>query len=313
VLRQIADGVFVHQSDWLQSNSVGVRGRDGVLLVDAGIHGGEMQAVARELAESDLAIAAGFSTHPHWDHLLWHSELGDVPRYATAVCAAIADARLAGGLDARRTQLGIPDDTPLDLVGQVTGLPAGASQLPWDGPGIRILEHNAHAPGHAALLIEEHGVLVAGDMLSDVLIPMLDLNGPEDPLGDYLAALELLESGTDDVDIVIPGHGSIGDGVEFRERIDRDRAYVLGLGDGREVDDARVGPAAKQGWEWVSGLHERQAAALADWRPRSPTGANTESTLDAALVFCKCLITRLGLTKGDHDAHDVRQPARDRS
>jgi hypothetical protein len=28
-------------------------------------------------------VVAGFSTHPHWDHLLWHPRLGDVPRYAT--------------------------------------------------------------------------------------------------------------------------------------------------------------------------------------------------------------------------------------
>ena len=30
-------------------------------------------------------------------------------------------------------------------------------------------------------------------MLSDVLIPMLDLNETADPIGDYLAALRLLE------------------------------------------------------------------------------------------------------------------------
>ena len=47
--------------------------------------------------------------------------------------------------------------------------------------------------GHAALLIEERGVLVAGDMLSDVLIPLLDLNDTADPIEDYLAALRLLE------------------------------------------------------------------------------------------------------------------------
>jgi hypothetical protein len=34
-------------------------------------------------------------------------------------------------------------------------------------------------------LIEERGVLVAGDMLSDVLIPMLDLNDTADPIEDY--------------------------------------------------------------------------------------------------------------------------------
>jgi hypothetical protein len=42
-------------------------------------------------------------------------------------------------------------------------------------------------------LIEERGVLVADDMLSDVLIPLLDLNDTADPIEDYLAALRLLE------------------------------------------------------------------------------------------------------------------------
>jgi len=38
------------------------------------------------------------------------------------------------------------------------------------------------APGRAALVIEERGVLVAGDMLSDVLIPMPDLNDTANPI-----------------------------------------------------------------------------------------------------------------------------------
>ena len=274
MLREIADGVFVQESDWVQSNSVVVRGRDGVLLIDAGIHGGEMAAVANDLSVLGLSVVAGFSTHPHWDHLLWHPALGDVPRYATAQCATTATARLAGGLDSRRALFGIPDDTPLDLVGHVIPLPAGARQLPWDGPVARILEHSAHAPGHAALLVEARGVLIAGDMLSDVLIPMLDLNGPEDPVGDYLAALDLLEAFTDDVDFVVPGHGSIADGVELQARIDRDRVYVLALrdGDGGASDDPRVGAATQPGWEWVVGVHERQVAALAERRTGDRNG-----------------------------------------
>jgi hypothetical protein len=43
-------------------------------------------------------------------------------------------------------------------------------------------------------LIEERGVLVAGDMLSDVLIPMLDFNDTADPIEDYLAALRMARS-----------------------------------------------------------------------------------------------------------------------
>jgi glyoxylase-like metal-dependent hydrolase (beta-lactamase superfamily II) len=46
-----------------------------------------------------------------------------------------------------------------------------------------LIEHQAHAASHAALVIEERGVLIAGDLLSDVLIPLLDLNGA-DPIED---------------------------------------------------------------------------------------------------------------------------------
>ena len=101
------------------------------------------------------------------------------------------------------------EDIPMDLLGLITGLPAEAPQIPWDGPTVRIIEHQAHAPGHAALLIEECGVLVAGDMLSDILMPFLDLQAAN-PIEDYLAALRLFESVADDVVAVVPGHGSVG-------------------------------------------------------------------------------------------------------
>ena len=106
------------------------------------------------------------------------------------------------------------------VFGLITGLPAGTARIPWDGPQVRSIEHQAHAPGHAALLIEERGVLVAGDMLSDALIPMLDLNDTADPIEDYLAALRLLEGAAGDVDVLVPGHGSVGGADQVHARID---------------------------------------------------------------------------------------------
>lgn len=44
----------------------------------------------------------------------------------------------------------------------------------WDGPAVPVVEHPAHSPDHAAHVVEESRVLVAGDMLSDVFVPMLD-------------------------------------------------------------------------------------------------------------------------------------------
>jgi glyoxylase-like metal-dependent hydrolase (beta-lactamase superfamily II) len=268
VLRQVAEGVLVHQSVFCQSNAVVVHGRAGVLLIDAGVLGDELAALADDLRESGLPVVAGFSTHPHWDHLLWHPGLGAAPRYGTARCAAAARDFLSDpGWKSRLAGLippDIADRVPLDLLGRITGLPPGTAQVPWDGPHVRIIEHRAHAPGHAALLIEDRGVLLAGDMLSDVLIPMLDVNGAADPIADYLAALQLLESVAGGVDVVVPGHGSVGGADQVRARIGLDRAYVHALRDPGVPGDPRVGPAATYGQDWLPAVHARQLQRLAE-------------------------------------------------
>jgi len=261
VLKQVAEGVLIHESEFCQSNAVVVQGRAGVLLIDPGVLGDEMDCLANDLSESGQTVVAGFSTHPHWDHLLWHARLGAPSRFGTARCAATARDRLSDGIDARR--LGIPEQVPLDLLGLIAGLPAESARIPWEGPHVRIIEHQAHAPGHAALWIEECGVLVAGDMLSDVLIPMLDVNGTADPIEDYLAALRLLEGVAGDVDVLVPGHGSVGGTDQVQVRIDQDRAYVHAARDGHVVSDPRVGASAKPGWEWVSDVHAGQLQRLA--------------------------------------------------
>jgi glyoxylase-like metal-dependent hydrolase (beta-lactamase superfamily II) len=154
------------------------------------------------------------------------------------------------------------EHVPLDLLGLITGLPTDAARIPWDGPEVRIIEHQAHAPGHAALLIEERRVLVAADMLSDVLMPFLDLNATTDPVEDHLAALRLLERVEGDVDVVIPGHGSVGGADQLRARVDQDRAYLQAVRDGDVVSDPRLGPSATYG-DWLPGVHERQLEQLA--------------------------------------------------
>jgi glyoxylase-like metal-dependent hydrolase (beta-lactamase superfamily II) len=273
LLRRVAEGVLVHESEFCQSNAVVVHGRAGVLLIDPGVLGYELAALANDLGELGQPVMAGFSTHPHWDHLLWHAGLGAAPRYGTARCAATVRDQLSdAGWKARITAWIPPDivgQVPLDLLGLITGLPAEMAQIPWDGPQVRIIEHQAHAPGHAALLIEERGVLVAGDMLSDVLIPMLDLNGTADPIEDYLAALRLLEGAAGDVDVVVPGHGSVGGADQVRVRIDQDRAYVHALRDAHVLSDPRVGPSAT--YDWVPGVHERQLQGLARRSERDGT------------------------------------------
>ncbi len=64
VLRQVAEGVLIHESEFLQSNAVVVQGRAGVLLIDPGVYGDEMAALANDLSDSGQTVVAGFSTRP---------------------------------------------------------------------------------------------------------------------------------------------------------------------------------------------------------------------------------------------------------
>ena len=263
MLHEVTDGVWVHQSALLENNAVIVQGPSGVLLVDPGLTNDELSELAEDLRELGQPVVAGFATHPDWDHVLWHPALGEVPRYGAARCAADMSELLAQADWKDQLADAVPpeiaDQIPLDLFGRITGLPEGATRVPWDGPELQVIEHQGHAFGHAALLIPDRGVLIAGDMLSDVLVPMPDLGGSATALEDYLAGLELLERA--DASIVIPGHGSVGTGADVQARIDLDTAYIEALRDGLEFSDPRV-EAPKPGWEWVSDMYAGQVSQV---------------------------------------------------
>jgi len=209
MLNQVADGVWVRQSEWVWSNAIVVRGEGGLVLVDPGIDGSELNQLADDVDRLGIPVAAGFSTHPHWDHLLWHSRFGDVPRYATPAGAqAAGEARERAQAMAAQSAPGIP----LELVALVTPLPAGGGPVPGE-----IVEHQAHATGHAAVLLADRGVLLAGDMLSDVLIPLFDPRRPGQP-GAYESALDRLGEAARHANVLVPGHGAVARGPEVEAR-----------------------------------------------------------------------------------------------
>lgn len=251
MLIEVVPGVRVSQSAVLESNATVVQGDDGVMLVDPGLTRSELAQLASEIAQP---VAASFATHPHWDHVLWHAALGEVPRYGTPSCAAEMRALLASENWRDRVAGAMPEEAagevPVDdLFGRITAL--DATTVPWNGPTVRVIAHEGHAPGHAALLVEQSGVLIAGDMLSDVFVPIV--SRAETAIDDYLDALDLLQAAG--AQLVIPGHGSVG--TDVQARIDLDRAYVLALRDGTPVSDPRVF-SPKPGWEWVRFIDEGQ-------------------------------------------------------
>jgi glyoxylase-like metal-dependent hydrolase (beta-lactamase superfamily II) len=241
MLSQVADGVWVRQSEWVWTNSIVVRGEDGLILVDPGIEGPELDQLADDLDRLGIPVVAGFSTHPHWDHLVWHPRFGDVPRYATA-----AGARVAGETREQQQDGAAEEatDVPLELIALVTPLPEDGGPVPGE-----IIEHQAHAVGHAAVLLADRGVLLAGDMLSDILIPLFD-SLQDDQVGAYETALDRLAEAAEHVDVMVPGHGAVAKGPDVAARLDADRAYIDALRRGEEPIDARLDV------DWVSGIHQ---------------------------------------------------------
>jgi glyoxylase-like metal-dependent hydrolase (beta-lactamase superfamily II) len=241
-LRPVADGVWVRQSEWVWSNSVVVRGDEGLIVIDPGINGSELDQLADDVDQLGVPVVAGFCTHPHWDHLLWHSRFGDVPRYATSAATRVAtEARERAQAMAAQSASGIP----LELIALLTPLPANGGPVPGE-----IIEHQAHAVGHAAILLADRGVLVVGDMLSDVLIPLLDIR-QDDQVTAYEKSLDRLDEAARRADVVIPGHGAVAEGPQVAARLAADRAYIDALRRGEEPVDARLGPHA----DWLQGPH----------------------------------------------------------
>jgi glyoxylase-like metal-dependent hydrolase (beta-lactamase superfamily II) len=269
-LVEVADGVHVAVSSVYATTTTVVE-RDGrCLVVDPAVTAREVVALDAALRARGWRPVVVWSTHPHWDHLLDAPGLRDVARWAAAAPAdgwrdaatrqRDADPELAAHLAAH------PQDAPAAIT---TRAPApfpradedadGWHRLDWDGPHVRVLTHDAHSAGHTALAVVDAGVLVAGDMLSDVEVPLVDTDRAAS-VEHHLAVLDRFEAGVRRYGAhrVVPGHGSVGGAGSALARVAADRAYLTGP-DGPRDDDPRLGPGTPA---WLRAAHREQRAAL---------------------------------------------------
>jgi hydroxyacylglutathione hydrolase len=249
MMREVAEGVFVATAEKFTTTTTVVAGAGGgCLVVDPALTVADIGALASWLSARGLRPVAAWSTHPHWDHVLWSRSLGDsCVRYATPRAAQVAERELAG------LREGAQESAPghdLDLVGRLSPLPG--AQVPWDGPAAVVVAHDAHAPGHGALFLPGAGVLVAGDMCSDIEIPLLDVDAP-DPFGGYRHGLGALAA-VDRVQVIVPGHGHVGDAAEFRRRVTADLAYLDAVEAGDYPRDPRLTD------EWLRAEYDKHRA-----------------------------------------------------
>lgn len=230
-LVEVVDGVFVATSRTMLTTSTVVAHSGSALLVDPAWHPDELANLGAELADRELRVVSAFATHAHYDHLLWHPSLGDSPRYASHGTAELAVADRASLVTAIETEF------PEELIQMMGRVQAVADTIPTDdlpsGVTAELIVHDGHARGHSALWLENHGVLVAGDMLSDVEVPL-----PYDDLAAYLEGLDKLAPFVARAAVVIPGHGTPGRNPQ--ERIDADRRYLDAVLQGSVPEDPRL-------------------------------------------------------------------------
>jgi hydroxyacylglutathione hydrolase len=245
---EVASGVFVATAEQYTTTTTIIAGPDGTcLVIDPAVTVPDLAALAGWLSSRGLRPAVGWSTHPHWDHVLWSRALGDVVRYATPRAVEVAALELPGLIAAARESAPGHD---ISLFARLD--PLHGHEIPWPGPRAVVVPHDAHAPGHGAVFLPETGVLVAGDMCSDIEIPLLDTESP-DPFGAYRHGLGLLAS-LPGVRVVVPGHGHIGDATEVKRRVAADFAYLDAVERGREPEDPRLAV------DWLRQEHDRQRA-----------------------------------------------------
>jgi len=235
--------VIVLTSALLQVNCVIVRGGAEMFVIDSPVLPHELDALPALIEQAGFPAPSGLlATHGDWDHLLGRLAF---PGLALGCAQSTAERLAASPGEAQRELRAFDEELMIErphpvALGSVQALPVpGRCEV-----GERELElHPAcgHTPDGMAVLIASAGVLVAGDYLSTVELPVLNDGGD---VSAYLATLERLRALIPRSEHIVPGHGP----VLIRDRalalLDEDVTYLRGLA---ERGAAAELPAGRRG------------------------------------------------------------------
>jgi glyoxylase-like metal-dependent hydrolase (beta-lactamase superfamily II) len=212
-----------------------VRNGSEAFCIDSPVFPDELEILPAMAEQSGFSIVGVLATHADWDHLLGGLAFSGAPLGAAESTAArlinepgAAQRELRDFDDEfyvarpKPLRLGSPPTQRLDVPGFVD---IGSQTLelhPADG----------HTADGMAVWVPWARVLIAGDYLSPVEIPMLSDGGS---IAAYLATLKRLEPLVEQADHVVPGHGGPIDGTRALAILREDRAYLEALGAGEDA------------------------------------------------------------------------------
>jgi glyoxylase-like metal-dependent hydrolase (beta-lactamase superfamily II) len=216
--------VLVITSRVYATSCVALRGGDEGFVVDSPIYPDELDALPAVLEQAGFPVSGLLATHADWDHVLGRLAFGG----AALGCAETTAARLTGAPgDAQRALRAFDDDhyverpAPLSL-GQVQALPV-PGHLELGDHELELHPADGHTEDGMAVWAPWAGVLIAGDYLSPVEIPMISAGGSRDA---YLATLERLAPLVEQAAWVVPGHGGPIDGARAAAILREDVSYL---------------------------------------------------------------------------------------
>jgi glyoxylase-like metal-dependent hydrolase (beta-lactamase superfamily II) len=216
--------VLVATSRVYQTTCTAIRSGDEAFVVDSPVYPDELEVLPAVLEQAGFSASGLLATHGDWDHLMGRLAF---PGAALGVAETTA-ARLTGEPGAAQRKLRAFDEehyverpSPLSL-GQVQALPV-PGHVELGGQEIELHTADGHTADGMALWAPWAGVLVCGDYLSPVEIPMLSESGSRDA---YLATLERLRPLVARAQWVVPGHGAPIEGARASAILDEDVRYL---------------------------------------------------------------------------------------
>jgi glyoxylase-like metal-dependent hydrolase (beta-lactamase superfamily II) len=210
----------------------------------------ELDALPGVLEQSGFPASGLLCTHGDWDHLLGRLAFPAVSLGVAESTAARLDA--APG-EAQRSLRDFDDEhyvkreRPLALAGiQALPVPGRLSLGALDSAELELYPATGHTADGVAYWLGQKQVLVCGDYLSPVEIPMISAGGSLDA---YLETLSRLAPLVEQAAHVIPGHGGPITGTEAARIVTEDVAYLDALrahGADARLPEARRTAAQKQ-------------------------------------------------------------------
>ncbi|MGZ4243279.1 MAG: MBL fold metallo-hydrolase [Solirubrobacteraceae bacterium] len=220
--------VIVFVSDVWQTTCTAVRGGDEGFVIDSVVYPEELRALPDVLEQAGFPVSGLLTTHGDWDHLLGRTAfpgaaLGCGEETVARLSAELGDAqRKLRAFDAEHYVEGRP---PLAL-GSLQSLPVPGHLEIGSGAGAHELELHltgGHTADGVAYWLPWAQVLVCGDYLSPVEIPMLSPGGS---VAAYRATLERLGPLIAGAEWVIPGHGAPQSVQQAQQTAAEDDAYL---------------------------------------------------------------------------------------